>query len=213
MTNLSLDLRQATHSWHEQLERLPFAQAMVRGPMSREGYGHAFAQVLQVHDTLEEELRQWPTLVALFGECLDRSQTLSRDLRTLGHEGFALPWPETQRFQAFLRSCSIEPSGWPLVGCLYVFEGSRMGSMVLGPALAQSLGVSLQSGTGLDYHWEGVRERPAAWKRFKDHLDRAVPPEAYPMVRQAAVDTMAHMHALYSAFTPLVSGIPLAETV
>jgi heme oxygenase len=91
-----------------------------------------------------------------------------------------------------------------LIGVYYVLEGSRMGSMVLAKPLSQSLAVPLKPGCGLDYHIEGLQQRPQQWQAFKERLDSLPLALANKdAIFAAAAATMEGLFDLYAALSDL----------
>jgi heme oxygenase len=198
-------LRTAIADAHERIEALPLATAMVRGNVSRANYLELLGQLWRLHAALEDALAVCPNLSVLYQPEMARRETLKRDLAILG--GALKPAaPPTRALME--RFASWRTAVWPLVGALYVFEGSRMGSMVLAAPLAGALGVPLAPGNGLDYHLDGMHDRPQTWREFKTALV-GLPLDAAEQetVVRAAADTMDGLCAVYAA-VPAASTIP-----
>jgi heme oxygenase len=197
--DIAAAIREATHDLHRRLEELPFPQAMVTAQLSREEYGRALVQLLHLHRTLEQELQRHPALTCVYGPSMARERTLQRDMAALGLAGRGEPLSETECLLELFREWS-RLSPWSLLGALYIYEGSRMGSMFLARPLAESLGVPMEAGHGLDYHLEGLDTRPQVWKQFKANLQAApYSLEQKKDIIRAATRTMQALYDLYTA--------------
>lgn len=202
--DLPLRLREALSETHRVIENLPLAVALTDGTVTRETYVRLLEQLLHLHESLENALDRATALSSVFEEGQRRAPTLRNDLAALGAdpETRSPPVSETERLRlSFERWAERDP--WRLAGALFVFEGSRMGSLFIGPAVAKALRLSNQPGSGVDYHLDGAAERPQAWKAFKTRLaetaDRAGSGDA---VIAGAVETMSGLTALYAALGP-----------
>lgn len=200
---LSIRLQSAIRDLHDRIERLPVAVAMFDGTITKPAYAALMAQVRLVHLALESQLAEVPALTELAALSGPRADDVASDLEALGEEADAEAWPETVRFAETLDEWAGDAAS--LAGCLYVLEGSRMGSMVLAPRLSKALGAPMRPGTGLDYHIKDLPQRPMLFKRFKAALE-ALPVEA-EAVAQAAGETMALLFDLYEAASAELAGV------
>jgi heme oxygenase len=197
--DIAVSLRAATDEVHRRIEELPYAQAMVGGRLSRDGYTPLLAQLWHLHAALEAELSRRPELGGLYQPTMERAETILVDLAALGDAGPGEPTAATQRLVARIRDWATK-SPWALIGCLYIFEGSRMGSMMMVRPLSASLNVSPEAGQGLDYHLDGAATRPQTWQRFKARLNAlALTPEQCAAVVEGATATMNGLYDLYEA--------------
>lgn len=196
-------LRTAITDLHERIECLPLAAAMAQGTICREDYLALLDEMLAVHAALEDELGKHPALASVCdAPSMARCGAIRRDRAFLGGREPRPPLRATRHLAASLAGWS-ENAPEALLGALYVVEGSRMGSMVLFPALARALEVPAAPGYGLDYHCEGIESRPASWRRFKGALGAcAFTPEQQDRVARGAAATMAGLYDLYSALGP-----------
>lgn len=196
---LSTTLPAAICSSHQRIEQLPLAKAMADGSLTRSVYCQLLTQLREIHLALEEQLEAEPGLADLYQPGMARAGDIQADLEYLGApSGYVETVPPTSAFTDKVRQ---EWSGRPaaLAGCLYVLEGSRMGSMFLARPLARALGVSPTPGNGLDYHVRDMERRPALFKQFKAQLD-ALPWQDRDAdeLSAAAVATMEALYALYA---------------
>ncbi|MBL8800191.1 MAG: biliverdin-producing heme oxygenase [Planctomycetia bacterium] len=208
--DLPLRLREATAELHGRIERLPAAEAMAAGRITRADYLALLGQLTLLHATLERELELHDALRVLYQSGMARLPVLHTDLAVLGGAPAARPWPATLALVRELQEWSAQRP-WALLGSLYILEGSRMGSMVLVKPLSAALGVPPRPGQGLDYHLQGMADRPRAWQQFKAVL-AALPltDDQAEQVLAAAVRTMSGLHALYAALTAPDVCIPAA---
>jgi len=183
---------------HAVIDLSPMAGAMVSGQIDREAYGLMLWSMVELHTAFEDAADGAATLPDVFrAEGFRRAADIRRDLTALG---FTQPEPVNgtvmELMERFAEWASSTP--WKLAGALYVFEGSRMGSMVMAKSLARAFGVAPTAGTGLDYHLAGVATRPQQWMAFRSlvnglHLDAAAEAD----VVAGAVDTMTAMADVY----------------
>jgi heme oxygenase len=194
-------IREATAGIHDRLERLPLAQALVTGTVTRAAYGRLLTQLLAVHQPLESGLAGRPEWAPVFGPDQVRAPALRRDLAALGTGAEERVGP-TRRLVATLDQWAAA-TPWRLLGGLYVLEGSRQGSRFLVRALARGLGVPAAAGFGLDYHLEGQADRLGAWPAWLRALD-ALPlaPARQADVAAAAAAVFEGLHAIYAALGP-----------
>ncbi|MBY0460520.1 MAG: biliverdin-producing heme oxygenase, partial [Gemmataceae bacterium] len=204
-------LKSAIAGSHARIESLPLTTAMIGGQLGREAYLGLLAELESVHEPLEAELARHAGRVPIYRPDMARTEVLRRDRLALGGAGqlgapASDPLAETRELIDRIREWANSDAVL-LLGVLYVFEGSRMGSLVLAKRLATSLGVPSEPGVGLDYHLDGAADRPRAWGRMKGALD-ALPlaPEQQDAVVAAATETMDRLCAIYAA-------LPAAEPV
>ncbi|MET1022968.1 MAG: biliverdin-producing heme oxygenase [Pseudoxanthomonas sp.] len=154
-------LRDATAQAHAQVEALPHMPDLAAGTLTPTRY----AQVLRRHLALlapwETAHAAWLDALALHGwDYRRRTPALRHDLAALGagtaHDLFETPPAPSQAY------------AW---GMLYVVEGSLLGGRVIARALrARQPALS----SALAYFDLGSQE-PAAWRRFQDCLETALP--------------------------------------
>lgn len=203
-------LKQAIADSHERIESLPLTAAMLGGRLPRGAYLGLLAELECVHEPLEAEFSRRADHVPVYRASMARTELLRGDRLALAAEPLPpAPLAETQELLDRIRNWA-DRTPWALVGVLYVFEGSRMGSLVLAKRLAASLGVPAEPGRGLDYHLDGAAERPRAWGRFKGEID-ALPltPGQQDEVVRAATETMDRLCAVYAAL-PASEPVPVA---
>jgi len=195
---------------HDAIERLPFAEALVKGPLDPLHYVLALHQLRHLHRLLESALnqvlvRQPEALGDLYNpSAMERTETLNRDLAFWNQHGATndgppRPHPALDRFAQWLERIAVDQPH-ALLGALYVVEGSRMGSMLLTNSLVKLLHTDDQPGHGLDYHAEGRVDRPAIWSRFKAGLDQfaATQPTSHrEAIQEAAAFTMDTLFEIY----------------
>jgi heme oxygenase len=197
---LTYRLQAAIRDLHTRIEELPLAQAMAQGTITREAYGRLLSQMRFVHRALEGVLPGQTELAALYDNGMARATDLLTDLAALSQLGAAQKvLPQTRAFvEDIVGPWANSPAS--LAGCLYVLEGSRMGSMVLAPRLAKAFGVPMLLGHGLDYHIRELERRPFLWKQFKTNLELLpLAVSQADTILHAAESSMAHLYAIYEA--------------
>jgi heme oxygenase len=129
---------------------------------------------------------------------MERAEAIAHDLSALGLEVFDEPHPAAVSWLGEIRRVAErEPMIW--LGVVYLFEGSRMGSMLLVRSLSRALGVAANVGMGLDYHLQGANESYAHWQRLKERLDGLPLVESDRMAAcQGAKATFRMLHDVYS---------------
>ncbi len=195
---LSQRIREAMQSIHDRIEQLPVSLAMANGSISKDSYVALLEQLLLIHKVLENHYSH-PCLAAFISPGVYRTQALERDLATLGGFVAPQPWAITSEMIQHINHVAKEQP-LQILGMLYVMEGSRMGSMVLFKPLAKALKIPPTVGNGLDYHIEGIAERPQQWLRFKTAFNSTSwkADEEITLVN-ATQATMSMLFALYEA--------------
>ncbi|MBX7103185.1 MAG: biliverdin-producing heme oxygenase [Gemmataceae bacterium] len=197
--DIATRLRVAMGATHSAIEQLPVSKALVAGTVGRDEYRALLSQLLLVHEALEDELSACPDAAGFLTPDMMRADALRGDLVALGAESVDPPFGETLRLAELMHAwAAVTP--WKLIGALYIFEGSRMGSMFLVKPVARALGVPVQPGYGVDYHLDGLATRPQTWARFKVGLAQLpFTAEQWDEVVSAAEETMNALFDLYAA--------------
>ena len=200
-------LRDATQDIHRRLEDLPLAQALAQGRIGLRAYAGLLRQLVHLHDSAEAVLDRHPEL-GVYRPAMARRAVLLRDLQALGCDPAAPALPAVRAFAARLEAWS-STTPVALLGCLYVLEGSRLGSLHLVQPLAAALGVAPTPGAGLDYHLDGRQQRPQLWLQFKLAMNAAVSdPAQQAVVVDAALATFGALYDLYAALPPQPPAAP-----
>jgi heme oxygenase len=200
--SLTQQIRNALRETHDRIEQLPLTTAMVKGQLSRADYVRLLSQLLAVHAALEPELERRPELAGIYRPEMARAGLLRADLRAFGADEPDAPLSETVALVELVRQWATETPR-ALVGCLYVFEGSRMGSMILAKRLAEGFGLPSTPGHGLDYHLDRAHERPKLWQQFKAAVDGLELSETQRgEILAAATATMDAVYTVYEAVSP-----------
>jgi heme oxygenase len=156
---------------------------------------------LLLHEALEDELAAHAETRDFFTPDMARTDALRGDLAALGADEVDIPLGETLQLAELIRAWAAE-APWKLFGALYVFEGSRMGSMFLVRPVARALGVPVEPGQGIDYHLDGIERRPQTWAAFKTRLNQLpLTDRQWDEVVAAASQTMDGLHELYAALS------------
>jgi heme oxygenase len=152
---------------------------MAAGTIPRDDYVALLKVLLTAHRGWEAEVAGTPA-AAVWSADLARAEVIERDLVALGADPEPADHPAVDGWLAELRAGTAE--AW--LGVVYLFEGSKMGSMALLRPMARALGVPPAPGHGLDYHLDGIADRVPRWQRLKAALN-ALP--LTPGQREAAV--------------------------
>lgn len=183
-------LRSETRAHHDATEDLPFSRAIIAGTLSMAAYRAQMQALHEIYSGLESSLAacEQSGVQSVWHDGLRKRDALERDLEYLdGVVGaqanantnvlpdLAARDRVTLEFVAAIENWALDDP-IALLGVLYVFEGSMMGSMVLRKHLASSL--ELTPERGLAYHSVYGREIRRQWQSFRAAMDSAVPDEA-----------------------------------
>lgn len=183
---------------HAQIDSSPMAAALVSGQIDREAYGLLLGAMFDLHSAFEEALDAARVLPEMYkAPSFFRADDIQRDLIALGI-GEIEPTPETvaDMIEAIREWPAVSP--WKLLGALYVFEGSRMGSLFMAKSLARAFDLTPAPGAGLDYHLAGAATRPQTWMGFRQSINALQLNEADAAdVLAGAVETMTALNEVY----------------
>jgi heme oxygenase len=172
--NIMLRLRNETAGQHESAENRPYEQALIKGAVSRPMYVAGLGQRLCVHRRLENHLRQAatrePRIAAVLDDVQFQAPNAEVDLRYFGVDPAQVsPLPPTAKYCEFIDNLAAT-NPIALLGCHYVFEGSKNGARFIARALRGPL--RLEGGQGLQYQDpHGDQQRPI-WDDFKQRMLR-----------------------------------------
>lgn len=193
-------VRSAISASHHQIEQTPFSTGMMDGRISREDYSRGLAQLWYIHKELESNVQTCPEVAEYFSDEMIRTETIARDLKTFGFEldSFAI-LPETVLITEKIKNWG-ETVPHALLGCIYILEGSRMGSLVIAKPLSRTLGLAAGEVSGIEYHLEGAAQTPARLREFKARVDNAgLGDQAEADLIEGAVLFMEMLNTLYAA--------------
>lgn len=196
-------VRTAISESHQQIELTPFSKGMMDGSISRSNYANGLAQLWYIHGELERLAQEDKNVSTYFTLEMIRTSTITRDLEALGF-GIDLfhKMPETVCITNQLRSWAIQQP-FALLGCIYILEGSRMGSLVIAKPLSKTLGLTTGDNKGIEYHTEGATQTPMRMRAFKDKIDHAgLDTGRVNELTEGAVRFMELLNSLYSALLP-----------
>ena len=193
-------VRSAISASHFQIEQTAFSKAMLDGGMNPFDYSRGLVQLWHIHFALERSVPKRDEIASFFTPEMIRTQTIQRDLQAFGFDKnqFA-PLEETnvivEQIQAWERN-----SPYALLGCIYILEGSRMGSLVIAKPLGRSLGLPASETAGLEYHTEGAVATPMRLRNFKEKVDNSsFDSRIESELTEGAVKFMELLNSLYSA--------------
>ncbi len=193
-------VRAAISESHQQIEQTPFSIGMLDGSISRSEYANGLVQLWHIHDELESIVCQANELTHYFTSEMVRTNTITRDLKAFGYKVFTFqPMNETLAIVNQLRYWATQKP-FALLGCIYILEGSRMGSLVIAKPLSKTLGIEPGETSGIEYHTEGAAQTPSRVRAFKEKVDGANLDEAtIGDLTEGAVTFMELLNTLYAA--------------
>jgi heme oxygenase (biliverdin-producing, ferredoxin) len=193
-------VRSAISASHFQIEQTAFSKGMLDGSMTATNYSRGLVQLWHIHGTLESCATSCPEVTDFFTREMVRTETIRRDLQAFGFntDSFA-PMIETIAIVEQMKDWALE-SPYAILGCIYILEGSRMGSLMIAKPLGKSLGLTSGDVAGIEYHTEGAAGTPMRLRSFKENVDQAnLGAAAETELIQGAVRFMDLLNTLYAA--------------
>lgn len=162
-------LKKETKALHDKLEFNPLSIQLQKGLITQDTYRDLLVKYYQIHLGLEKKLSEYPKLQM---EKRERLTLLQRDLDSLSVDISKIPLIETFDISSLSHA----------YGVLYVFEGSRMGGMMISKQL-------IQTNPSITIHYfNGYGEQTIPnFMQFKQDLDHSNLDEAQTL--QGAIDT------------------------
>ena len=204
-------VRSAISASHFQIEQTAFSKAMMDGGMNPLDYSRGLVQLWHIHFALERSVPKRPEIASYFTPEMVRTATIQRDLRAFGFDkNHFAPLEETNiivdQLQAWERNAP-----YALLGCIYILEGSRMGSLVIAKPLGRSLGLASGTTDGLEYHTEGALATPLRLRSFKEKVDSSgFDAKTESELIEGAVKFMELLNNLYDALPVNTNSTPKA---
>lgn len=167
-------LKQTTAGLHLEAENHPFQKALAAGKLDRNAYIAYLDQMLLIHRTLEEALRELRRCYPMLAEVILDEQFQEPHLRSdLAYYGAADPagvaMPCVVAYQQRVERLRAE-RGMELLGHHYVLEGSKNGAKFMARSVRAAFGLTPGAGDRfLDPYGE---EQRAKWLRFRSEMDR-----------------------------------------
>jgi len=191
-------IRAAISESHAAIEKTDFSKAMLSEYIHPMDYARGISQLWYVHNALELGIGKNTDLKSFFTPEMVRTPTIVRDLTALGYRLDSMDaLLETQTIVATLQSWSKDLP-FALLGCIYILEGSRMGSLVIAKFLSKALGNEPGSSNGIEYHTEGASATPMRVRNLKEQIERAeLSQERADAVKLGAVEFMNLLNDLY----------------
>lgn len=193
-------VRSAISASHFQIEQTAFSKGMLDGSMTATNYSRGLVQLWHIHGTLESCATSCPEVSGFFTKEMIRTETIVRDLQAFGFK--------TDSFGQMIETIAIveQMKDWALespcaiLGCIYILEGSRMGSLMIAKPLGQTLGLAPGEVAGIEYHTEGAVSTPMRLRSFKEKVDQAgLGADAEAELIQGGVRFMNLLNTLYAA--------------
>lgn len=193
-------IRAAISVSHVAIEKTDFSKAMLSDYIHPMDYARGISQLWYVHNALELGIGKNDVLESFFTPEMVRTPTIVRDLSALGYRLDSMDaLLETQTIVATLQSWSKDLP-FALLGCTYILEGSRMGSLVIAKFLCKALGNEPGSSRSIEYHTEGASATPMRVRNLKEQIERAeLSQERADAVKLGAVEFMNLLNDLYNA--------------
>ncbi|WPR74148.1 biliverdin-producing heme oxygenase [Algoriphagus sp. NG3] len=149
-------LKEATSSFHQELESLPISKSILKINITADEY---LKYLNLMHDVVSEiEKKLFPRLQDLVMDLNDRkkSEWIEEDFRALGFE-------KNHTIEVFEKLNGEISSGYAM-GMLYVIEGSTLGGRVIFKHLQRTLGYTSENGAA---YFTGYGENTGLlWKNF-----------------------------------------------
>jgi len=193
-------IRAAISKSHVAIEKTDFSKAMLSEYIHPMDYARGITQLWYVHNALESGIAKNADLESFFTPDMVRTPTIVRDLSALGYRLDSMDaLLETRTIVATLQSWSKDLP-FALLGCIYILEGSRMGSLVIAKFLTQALGNQPGSSLGIEYHIEGASATPMRVRNLKEQIERAELSQSQAdAVKLGAVEFMSLLNEMYNA--------------
>ncbi len=170
-------VREAIAASHTAIEQTDFAKSLMDGRIKRSAYGIYLNQIWHVHHALERSIADCGEVQSFLQSDMIRTPTIARDAAILDAQiSTSQRLPATLAIEMQIELWRVQ-SPLALLGCLYILEGSRMGSLMIAKPLAKALQLSEtnaeRSILGIEYHLEKASETPRRVKQFKFEIDAA----------------------------------------
>lgn len=201
-SDLMTRLRIETRAPHDQIESVPFHQALAQGELHRDDYHTLLEVLLMIHGT-QEELRDSSSeqvrdiAAPLLRLCSYLEEDL-KDARTLGtHPASLAPRLQTAAYLESLRQ-AVTDTPPVLLGHLYVLHGSLLGGLQLRPLFLKALQWSPEK---MRYFGGLGPQVPAAWRLFRETMNNAsLASSQHDQIVAAATNAFEHLITIYDAF-------------
>lgn len=205
-------VRQAIEPSHQAIEQTEFSKSLMDGRITRSAYCQYLTQMWHIHSQLEHTLPGCATVGHYFEPSMIRTPALERDLVALdsavaSQETMKCTQKIEQQLQGWSRSAPFA-----LLGCCYILEGSRMGSLMIGRALIKALRLEASPvdgcPAGVEYHLLDAAQTPRRVKNLKAAIDAASLTDAQE--QELTLGTCAFMSMLNELYHQLPVQSPLA---
>ena len=200
-------VRSAISASHFQIEQTAFSKGMLDGSMTATNYSRGLVQLWHVHGALESIATSCTEVSGFFTKEMIRTETIRRDLQAFGFnlDSFG-KMIETIAIVEQMKDWALK-SPYAILGCIYILEGSRMGSLMIAKPLGHTLGLASGEVAGIEYHTEGAVSTPMRLRSFKEKVDQAgLGADAETELIQGAVRFMDLLNTLYAALP--MDGLP-----
>ena len=168
-------VREAIDPAHQAIEQTEFSKSLMDGRITRVAYCQYLTQMWHIHYRLEQYLPSGAVVGRYFDPEMIRTPAIERDLFALGSAvELQARMPQTLMIEEQMQAWSVS-APYALLGCCYILEGSRMGSLMIGRALIGPLHLTAVvdgAGTaGVEYHLHNAAQTPRRVKQLKNAID------------------------------------------
>lgn len=167
-------LRRETALHHERAEQGELERNLAAGTLGREVFVRLLGQRYHVHRALERLVRQLvrehPAVGLVIQEQLFQEANLRSDLEFFGVRTEEVPTLDSTRRLIGEMERLAQENALALLGCYYVFEGSKNGARYIARRLREALGLERDGLRYMDPHGDMQRE---LWMKFKSRMSAA----------------------------------------
>ncbi len=208
-------VREAIEASHQAIEQTDFSKSLMDGRITRPAYCVYLGQIWQIHHKLEQTLPGNAATGRYFDQEMVRTPEIERDLTALGsvkelHSSLPITQRITEQMQAWHHDAPFA-----LLGCGYILEGSRMGSLLIGRALIKSLQLPESSSPdgcvpGVEYHLHNAAQTPRRVRQLKAAIDASQLTEREE--QQLTIGSCTFMNLLTELYRQLPVGLAGASS-
>ncbi|MBF0290177.1 MAG: biliverdin-producing heme oxygenase [SAR324 cluster bacterium] len=196
-------LKKETRKSHNQLEKLPYFQALAEGNLGRDSYIAHLRALSVIHGVMEDQIMRAndPILGIVWNNGLCKMPLLIQDLHNLDHENVQdLPAVVDASVELTRKiRLRLQQDPMSMLGYLYVFEGSTLGGAVLKQQLSKAFGLS--DNMGMSYVAQYGDDKRKHWDQFKKKMNSVqLQEDEKQRIVQAA-------HELFEGLMPVFEGL------
>lgn len=199
-------LRKETKENHDQMEGLPFFDALVAGGLPIESYVGQLKAMAIVHSVLEHEMEgsEHKAVAAVREHRLPKLPLLDEDLEYFAPRNIPDFKTATQKALKLAQNIKLAHIQHPIsiLGYFYVFEGSTLGNAEHRADVAKTF--DLQDLEGLSYYSSYKDRLHENWKQFGNVMNESViSPEDQDQIVSAARNAFDGLKEIYKELYPV----------